>query len=381
VTNSKRRTAQTVVSNRIPSRRTALAGAVSLALASSAAMAAYPMNIEPYGKVASEVSSAGVEAVLPLVQSNGSLLFVDGKAAIGTDEFWKVNIGLAYRQQTADKQWQWGAYVAYDYQNSENDNGFGGATFGGEVRSERWDFRANYYYPITDEELVRVTNNFNKFGANDYWAYTNGVYDEAMEGFDVEAGARLDIFNTVQTRAFLKGFWYEGDVVPDNNGWQASLELRPQKNLIIEAGYRNDDMFDSQGFLLVKYAFGQPADKGNLTLDERMVEPWRREDSVIWSGYQSSDGKYAVRVFNSLTHIDSDRAGATQDGTYERPYATTEACLAGGACVDLKGAPAETVLLWQGDSLDTPYSPFVLQEGQTLWGQGYDLLADRGISG
>ena len=254
MTVSKRRTAQTVVSNRIPSRRTALAGAVSLALASSAAMAAYPTNIEPYGKLASEVSSAGVEAVLPLVQSNGSLFFVDGKAAIGTDEFWKINVGLAYRQQTSDKQWQWGVYGAYDYQNSENDNGFGGLTFGGEVRSERWDFRANYYYPLDDEELYRTTRDVAKQPFRGNWMYVEGIYDEAMEGFDIEVGARIDAFSTVQTRAFLKGFWYEGDVVPDNSGWQASLELRPQKNVIIEAGYRNDDMFDSQGFLQVKYA-------------------------------------------------------------------------------------------------------------------------------
>ncbi len=111
-----------------------------------------------------------------------------------------------------------------------------------------------------------------------------------------------------------------------------------------------------------------------------MVEPWRREDSVIWSGYQSRDSKWAVRndEFGSLVHIDGVRAPTTgADGTYERPYASTEDCLANNCPLPV----AETVLLWQGKSETNPYGPFQLAEGQTLWGQGVDLATLRGISG
>ena len=374
--------------NRLP-QRTAIASAVMLAFVTPAALAQYKPNVEVYVKPGSERNYLGVDGLVPLVENGTSLFFADAKAHMITESSAnEVNLGLGYRALTADQQWAWGVYGAFDYKNTKYDNHFNQITVGAELRSREWDFRSNYYQILTDRKFVGLGAT-NHFAGNGVWR--NGVYEEGLSGFDVEVGRLLDISDRYDVRAYLAGYSFKSkEFGTHDDGVRARLEVRPQKNFTLGVSLQHDSLFGSVGFVEMRYAFGQSSESGPRTLGERMTDPWKRDQDIVTSGAMESEKSGdSVKTADSAVHINSSATGA-QDGSYEHPYQSVSRCENGLAGNDNKchetvgesGAGRYNLIrLWQGNSRVSPYASMTLLDGQTLWGQGVDFYSGRTQSG
>ena len=207
---------------------------------------------------------------------------------------------------------------------------------------------------------------------------TTGFYEEALHGFDAEVGYLIPGL-AWETRAFAGGYYFDGDIVDSMTGVRVRAETRPMKNIALSLAYQNDDLFDDQATLELRYSFGYKAEKGHRTLEERMIQfPGRDIDIIETSGLSPRDvtktSSTQVALANDVVHIDNT-AGAGGDGSFEDPFDSIGACEASGECA---GDPADYVFLHAGDSRSgTPYDPIdgiELAPGQSLIGEGVDFM-------
>ncbi|WP_295882117.1 hypothetical protein [uncultured Thiohalocapsa sp.] len=203
-----------------------------------------------------------------------------------------------------------------------------------------------------------------------YRTLTNETFEDALSGWDGEAGIRLPV-DAMETRVYAGGYLLDGDLTGSVGGWKARLEVRPLKSLAIDVGYRDDPWFGGRVGVTLRYAFGQKPERGVRSLDERMIEPTRRDLDIIVSPPDLTPPQSVVLHTNTI-HIDSRRGLVGGDGSWERPYPGIDACRE-GRCVGGGGA---LVRLWQGNSSGEPYaltSPWRLPEGLDIWGEGWRI--------
>jgi hypothetical protein len=355
---------------------TAIAAAVSLVFGGAPhAFAQWRPNVEVFVKPGSERSLAGVDALIPFMQTGTALGFLDAKARTQDNDSYEFNLGLGYRRYTESQKWALGAYLAFDRRRSPHGNTFDQATLGLEARSEDWDFRVNFYEPLTDKKLVGLgTTQFQGFGL-----FRNGTFEEAMGGYDVEVGKALPLLNKVETRVYLAGYRFEGEeIAPATEGARVRFEVRPQQNVIVGLSYQHDSLFGSATFVEVRYAFGKESKQGPRKLSERMTDPWQRDiDVVVSPVIESTDPAFRQQVAGvTVAHVDSTAAPGG-DGSFERRYDSVTIC----AADKCSNASFNTVRLWQGASTPaSPYDSITLQPGQTLWGEGVDIFTNA-VSG
>ncbi len=359
-----------------PSRPKALAAAVSLAVVAPHAMAAWDNQVEAWVRPGTDRSYGGIEGVLPLSQTGTSLTFADLKFKLGQSGTYEGNVGAGHRFLTSGGDWALGFYGAWDHRRSKNSNSFNQITAGAEARSDKLDFRFNYYWPITDRERLGLGDNY---VFEDFSIYQSGIWEEAMKGFDIEAGVLLPISSKWETRAYAAYYNFEGkDIAPQTDGWRVRVEVRPTHNFAIGLSHQQDDMFDNQTSLELRYIFGKDSKSGIRTLKERMTDPWTRDIDIVISTPQEGDGSRFGEAVPGIdvVHIDSDRGSdITGDGSFENPYASTEYCLT-QKCVDGVSDPAvdvadyNVIRLWEGLSQsDGGYNPINLYNGQMLAGE------------
>src|SRR5690606_34618841 len=135
------------------------------------------------------------EGWLPVVQGSDALLFIDGRIGVTdhTDAF--SNLGIGARAIVGDSVVV-GGYGYFDYSRDEAKRDFYGATFGVEVMTPRFELRANYYLPTTDDKYLSTT--VDPTGAlviegNELLERRNTMSFDlaAMKGVDAEVGVKL----------------------------------------------------------------------------------------------------------------------------------------------------------------------------------------------
>lgn len=373
-----------------PSKPGKLALAVSMAMGAAPVAMAFDNQVDVWVRPGTDRSYGGIEGVLPFSQSGTSLTFADLKFKLGQSGSYEGNLGLGHRFLTDSKQWALGFYGAWDHRNSANNNAFNQIAVGAEAISDNLDFRANYYYPLTDRAFLDLGNNF---AFQDFSIYQSGIWEEAMRGFDVEAGVLLPISDKWETRAYAAYYNFEGkDIAPETDGWRVRLEVRPTNNIAVSLSHQQDDMFKDQTSLEVRYTFGKDGKSGVRSLKERMTTPWTRDIDIVVSTPQegaanSSFGRVVQGLDGSVVHIDSAYTGTIEDGSYEHPYKSVANCEAGvgtlGKCHTVGGSVVDTgvttnttvsgdyntIRLWEGTSqTDGGYTPITLLNGQMLAG-------------
>jgi len=360
---------------RCPFKPKAIAVAVALAL-SNAGYADWGPTVEGFVKPGNKRSLAGVEALLPIRQDGNGLLFADIKGHLESDDSNEFNLGLGHRQLTGDGKWALGLYGAWDHRRSDLGNRYNQLTVGAEARGEKYDLRLNYYHPITNKKLQGLgAPQFAGFGV-----FRNGIYEEAMHGFDVEAGMLLPVSERVETRLYLAGYSFKGaDVAPEANGARLRVEARVNQNMAFGASTQHDKVFGTANYVEFRYTFGKTPKPSNRTVTERMAEPWTRDiDVVVSKPTESTNLGDAQQTPDSAVHVNS-AAAAGGDGSFEHPYNSVAACEAAKCFENAAGVGSYNLIrLWQGSSLATPYTRFNgLKDGQTLWGQGIDIYSGR----
>ncbi|MDD5329031.1 MAG: inverse autotransporter beta domain-containing protein [Sulfuricella sp.] len=354
----------------------AIVVAVAMAL-SAPGHADWTPTVEAFIKPGSNRTLGGVDALLPLRQDEQSLVFADIKGHGDNKNGNEFNLGLGYRSLTNDGKWALGAYAAWDHRRSELGNDFNQVTVGAEARGEQFDLRANAYIPTTDKKLTGLgaANHFAGFGV-----WRNGVFEEAMRGFDVEAGTLLPISSTVETRLYLAGYSFKGeDVAPTTNGYRVRMEARFNQNMTIGVSTQHDGVFGTANFLEARYTFGKEPKQAIRTVKERMNEPWTRDiDVVVSHPTESTNAAFSQLTVDRAVHINSSAAEGG-DGSYENPYNSVSSCESAKCSANTSGIGDYSLIrMWQGTSATgEPYSRVTLQDGQTLWGQGIDIYTGR----
>ncbi|MDP5238953.1 inverse autotransporter beta domain-containing protein [Uliginosibacterium sp. 31-16] len=377
--------------------------AVALALAPQAfAQQQWTPTIEPIAKHSNKRSSGSINAAIPLQQDTSSLLFADIKGSIshprdhqdGESDGNEFNLGLAYRKLVAEGQWAVGGYGAWDRRRSFLGNYFNQITLGVEARNSWMDWRLNYYQPITGKKEIGL-GDLNHFSGNNI--YRNGVYEEALRGADLELGFDLPLFQSLETRIYTAAYTFKGDVSgPAANGWRGRLEARLNKRFTLGLGTQHDKKSGTTNFLSLSYAFGGGySGDGKRSLRERMIEPWVRDDDIVLAAAESGREKDAKQTSDQAIHIDNSKA-TNGDGSYENPYNSVANCEA-AKCFAANGDGSGSynmIRLWQGNSAmgmmvgpgslqtavyagpDAAYTGMTLLDGQTLWGEGYNIYTN-----
>lgn len=371
-----------VVSNSdIKLRRTALAASISLVLAPISSHAeGWSRNIEVFAMPTSESRNLmGVQWLEPVWQSQDSMLYTDLRGVFDLGDTEEFNFGAGYRQLFFDRRWIFGGYASFDTRESIRNKRHNQVALGIEALSREWDFRANGYIPLTDPRTVGPATFGGRFQGTRLFA--GRQTEEALHGADFEIGRLLEFVPFGETRLYLGGYHFDGDVVTKSTGFgkKARLEFRPRKDIALEFGVEDDNLFGTEGFIKIRYSFGYPAETGVRTIDERMVQFVERDIDIKETSRLPEDVTTGIGPGNDLlitdnvVHIDNtaDNGG---DGSFEDPYNDFAECQS-----DRCGQTKTLVYVHAGDGTATGYdTPYNMADNQRLIGQGFSLY---GIGG
>ncbi len=312
-------------------------------------------NLEAFGSYSDQQTIGGFELLAPMLQDERSLTFAELKARVSDRQTQGFNVGVGHRWINPDNTWIVGGFAHYDRRSTRNHNDFDQLTIGLEGLGSRFDARLNYSQPLSDKQ--RVAGFAGGIQYSGHRTLTQDSYEEPLTAWDGEIGARLPFLDSVEARLYAGAYHLEGDITGSETGWKTRLEVRPRKSLIFEVGYRDDDVFGSETTFQVRYAFGYPFESGTRTQRERMIQPTKRDLDVVVT--PPDDTLVDVTLNSNTVHIDNVRGAAAGDGSFERPYASVDACLADKCSSRQGSAGGEDALirLWRGGSTQAaPYT-------------------------
>jgi hypothetical protein len=277
----------------------------------------------------------------------GSILFLEPDVVWREEGQWFASLGLGYRhwfEGPAEGEpmhpmlavllsdgWFLGGNVFLDGMQSVEGQTFYQMTGGLEVGTRYFTLRANYYLPLTDAQRfgevrtvsLRETHSSSSSEHTDYrlqvgpvggagnfltdirafatthrsssarsrvfqTTRTYGLYEEALEGWDLEASLLvpgLDRYTDLRFIAGLYGF-ASGQFSTDIEGWKLGLEWRPVPALILIASWYDDDLRDGDWFTGIGFeiplgtSWEELCRRHTHTLKERMIEPVHRQRQI-----------------------------------------------------------------------------------------------------
>ncbi len=287
-------------------RLTMKIAALGLAMVLGGVTAAAAENGQPkwgaHGSVfaggGSDGGYGGLEAFVPVWQDMTSMMFLDVRGRLRTEDEADGSFGLAYRTMTANGEggdgWIFGLNAFFDITRTSLGNTYKQVGGGIEFFNDDWEFRANGYYPLDDPESLGVgmvvLGDMNQVGIRVY-------RERPLHGIDGEVGALLTRwasdgpYASGEVRVFAGGFYFGDDEI-DFYGPHGGIEIRlydidglPEGSRVtVGADGRWDDVRGSHGEALVRLRvpFGYQ-NYGVAPLDglnRRMVDRIRRRPGV-----------------------------------------------------------------------------------------------------
>ncbi|MFA5287283.1 MAG: inverse autotransporter beta domain-containing protein, partial [Candidatus Omnitrophota bacterium] len=160
-----------------------------------------------------------VDYLLPLYysQDHTTLLFFNPKQNYSTPSAQETNLGVGLRQIFFDK-FILGAHFFYDKKLAHSDKLYSQIGGGFEFLSQPFDFRFNYYDPVTK---AKVTDDSYEFGSTSLIHVNN--MEEPLGGFDFELGFPIPA-KQLKTRLYFGGFFFNSKLGKDVNGYKIRSE-------------------------------------------------------------------------------------------------------------------------------------------------------------
>ncbi len=181
-----------------------------------------------------------VLTVQPLFQSEEEQDTVFTQLRVARDYAFGVhrtttNAGVGYRRLFSDDKVLLGANAFIDNEWKMNHSRLG---LGAEARWSGFDLYANYYKGLSGRQSVG-----------------GGIFEEALDGFDVELTAQVPYLPWARVRGQYF-FWDTVSLNDDNDGLTGAVELDIHQNLQVELGYTDDDLNDGYMFAQVRFILG-----------------------------------------------------------------------------------------------------------------------------
>ena len=310
---------------------------------------AFQPEIFATGDFSDSRSVGEIELLFPLLQNKNTLLFVNSRGMIDSNDSRAVNAGLGLRHLASDDVIV-GAYGIYDRLRSDNGNSFNQTVVGAEVMGDAWDIRFNYYRAFNrTRRLSRSTNVSSATSAitgDDLFlsgnflfanqtvadtAVTNRTFERAHNGWEAEAG--YELFKGL--RAF--GGYYDFSALnADISGPKGRIEWNLADSLGKDWGFditltgffTDDDVRGSQfaGGLRISVPLGKPKERSSSArLRDRMTEWVRRDFDLVTNVSTSttvarSERTVQTQVSDQVYRFFDNSAPDGGDGTFENPY-------------------------------------------------------------
>ena len=329
----------------------------------------------------------GVGDVLaPVLRLDSGLLFVNPRAIYGDNSEEEVNLGLGYRHLCGERNLILGANIYYDHRQTQANNSFDQVGLGLEWLSSWFDGRANYYFGDNDRKLAHefetaevsqstrastkwedpfaVEHRIEQSGETTFRTTTSTTrsyfeqFEKAMEGYDLELGAKLPIPHLDsygEVRIFGGYYHFDGDFGEDIEGFKGRLEIRAMSGLYIDAELREDQRLDGSDYYvglqwripfdLAKLTQGRNPFEGALTrpvsqsfasrLTDRVIRDPQiqveisdfienEEKRNVHREITQRSQKETVVLADNVTFVDGDNQSGQEDGTAENPYDTVQ---------------------------------------------------------
>ena len=253
------------------------------------------------------------------MQDGDSMLFADFRASAWTNDVQEGNFGLGYRQIVPGLFFGSdaiiGVYGFFDARNSEYGNSFYQGTFGAELITETFEFRANGYLPSGNQYVVGtggggggVTLN----GRNVVFAGGNTI-ERDIPGFDVEAGIKID-FSEAAIRLNAGYFRFErGDTLLEGPRFRAEIEIEDPfgwngARLSLGGEVRDDKIRGTEvsGLLRLRVPIGG-ADRAKQAkqqlsgIDQLMTRRIIRDDDIVTALIQTASAAQGRAVTDNTT--------------------------------------------------------------------------------
>ncbi|MCF6314266.1 MAG: inverse autotransporter beta domain-containing protein [Verrucomicrobiales bacterium] len=206
-----------------------------------------------------------------------------------------------------------GANAFIDYARTGNGGNFWQAGLGLEAGSRYVEFRANYYIPLSNENVIGSRTTTSSSTSSSTAATSRAVrttktttttrsvfetYEEALEGWDVEVAVLVPGLDRYMDMQLIAGYYgYTGDRQATSNidGLRLGIEARPVPNLVVGATWFESDQLYRDNWLAsvsIEIPWGQGEMRDMLAsvfrprrrhLAERMFKIVRRKNSAITS--------------------------------------------------------------------------------------------------
>lgn len=288
-------------------------------------------------------------------------VFGDAHFLITDTSRFGVNTGVGYRTMIDGAVW--GVNGWYDSIQSPESHNYQQAGMGFEYLSDSFDFRANGYVPFGNrEEFLRVTDPGTTpvFVGHDYATLGTALFQQALAGWDAEAGVPMPVINWLRGYAGLYYLTFKGD---ETWGVRGRFEGRVTQGIDVSVQVSNDQQFGTNVNVGVDVRFdgrmpsrfGAPADAY-----ARRYDQVRRQWQVQLG---TNEGPHTVPLNDPVTgeqivvtHV-NNTAGPGGDGTFENPYNVLPSSVDSDYVLVQRGV---------GDTVGN----IVLNEGQDLFGEG-----------
>jgi hypothetical protein len=252
----------------------------------------------------------------------GDVLFVEPYLTWGNGGEFGASLGLGYRHLFSSQTHEEaattkvagfltegffvGANTFLDFANTRNDSDFWQLGVGLEAGTRYLEVRANYYLPLSDESILdrRVSSTSNVRTTSQSTGTvrrttttrttnrtTTELFEETMEGFDIEAALLVPYVDRYLDVKLIGGFYdFQGDRsrASDFAGWRLGVEARPLASMVVFAHWYDRDNFYQDNWIAgvrFEIPLGANRKEGFTTrrrhLAERMFEPVRRQNSSI----------------------------------------------------------------------------------------------------
>jgi len=247
-------------------------------------------------------SLARFDALVPLWQNHNSLFFSDLRYIDTSGTGMEGNLGMGYRQlrhalPLLGGDWIWGGYAFFDRRKTPFENYFSQFTFGAELMTTDWSFRANAYLPDKTGYVVRTRTTPGSGGPSlsgtTVVGPANGTSlvdkEWALPGGDVEIGYRIETIPDHALWLYAGYFHFDRSETAEISGPRARAEYRMHdlfdwtgSEITLGAEIRDDDIGGTDGLVLARVSI--PLGKSKSApqgLERRMTEFIQRDVDVV----------------------------------------------------------------------------------------------------
>ena len=269
-----------------------------------------------------------------------------------------------------------GGWIDYD-DDFEGDFGHTYTQFGvnGTIRTRRWDFIANGYFPFeTRDHVIQATVDDIFLGNS---IILSPGSDSGLGGFDTLLKFRPAALGGVNGTVGVGVYGYGSDLISYVAGGRVRGSMQLFNNLSVNAELNYDDRYETTGLVSLGWAWGNRARGNEFSPLGRDLEATVRNDHIVRF---SEEAVFAINQktgdpFN-IIHVDNTANPVGENGTAERPFnALADAQLASSVndIIFVRTGNGNSALLNQG---------IVLQDHQKLLGEGsvHTLAIQNGLN-